>query len=53
MFEIKTPFDTVLQASKCSTVLPQWDNFRMFKWADSIQCPEIMIKQIKELLQVA
>lgn len=34
MFKMKTPFDTVLQSSKCSTVLPQWDNFRLLKLAD-------------------
>ena len=26
MFKMKTPFDTVLQSSKCSTVLPGWDS---------------------------
>jgi len=34
MFKMKKPFDTVLQSSRCSTVIPQWDNFRLLKLAD-------------------
>ena len=31
-FELKTPFDTVLQASKCSNLLPLLDTFRTLDW---------------------
>ena len=32
LFELKTPFDTVLQANKCSNLLPLLDAFRMVNW---------------------
>jgi hypothetical protein len=28
-----------------------WDDFRTFKWVDSIVSPELMLKQAQELLQ--
>jgi len=34
LFELKTPFDTVLQASKCSSLLPLWDVFRTIDWKE-------------------
>ncbi len=35
----------------CSTWRRDWDDFRTFKWADSIDNPELMMKQINELLK--
>jgi hypothetical protein len=31
-------------------LLPRWDDFRTFRWVDSIKCPELIMKQIEELL---
>jgi DNA invertase Pin-like site-specific DNA recombinase len=28
-----------------------WDNFRTLKWIEEIECPELIIKQVEELLQ--
>ena len=30
-----------------------WDDFRTLKWIDSIDCPELMMKQVQELLKSA
>jgi len=36
--------------SKLPDWLPRWDDFRTLKWLDSIKCPELVVKQVKELL---
>ncbi|GAI52914.1 unnamed protein product, partial [marine sediment metagenome] len=30
--------------------LAGWDDFRTLKWVDSVKCPELMLKQVEELL---
>ena len=30
--------------------LPWWDDFRTFKWVDSVKYPEVMAKQVRKLL---
>ena len=47
-FELKTPFNTVLQASKCSNLLPILDAFRMVNWKkirEEIEPFRIMMEQ--------
>jgi len=34
-------------------MFPLWDDFITFKWVDSIKYPEIIGKQVEELLLVA
>jgi hypothetical protein len=29
-----------------------WDDFRTFEWVDSVNSPELMMKQVQKLLQV-
>ena len=48
LFELKTPFDTVLQANKCSTLLPILDAFRTVDWKrirEEIEPFRVMIEQ--------
>ena len=37
----------------CPVWRRRWDDFRTFKWVDSIDSPELMMKQVQELLQSA
>ena len=37
----------------CPVWRRRWDDFRTRKWMDSIDSPELMMKQIQELLQLA
>ena len=46
LFELKTPFDTVLQANKCSTLLAWRDSFRTYEWEKACPAPEVIISQI-------
>jgi len=37
----------------CPVWRRRWDDFRTFKWVDSIDSPELMMKEVQELLQSA
>jgi len=50
VFELKTPFDTVLQASKCSNLLAWRDSFRTYEWEKACPAPEVIITQVRQLL---
>jgi len=51
VFTLKAPFDTVLEANRCSGMLPRWDDFRTFKWIDLVKFPEIVAGQIIKLIK--
>ena len=52
MFTLKKPFDTIVEANRCSNWLAKWDDFRTLKWIDEIKYPELILKEAKELLTV-
>lgn len=37
--------------AKIGKMLPKWNDFRTLKWIKEIDCPELIIKQVKQLLQ--
>jgi hypothetical protein len=37
----------------CSIWRRGWDDFRTLKWINAIDCPELMLKQVQELLQLS
>jgi DNA invertase Pin-like site-specific DNA recombinase/ssDNA-binding Zn-finger/Zn-ribbon topoisomerase 1 len=39
------------KAPKISILLRGWNDFRTLKWVEEIECPELVINQVKELLQ--
>jgi len=41
------------KSPEIAPLLARWDDFRTFKWIDSVKCPELVLKQTKELLAVA
>jgi len=49
----KMNLKTGLKTPVCSTWWKGWDDFRTFKWIDSTDCPELMMKQVKQLLKSA
>ena len=54
-FTLKTPFDTVLKANKCSTLLPLLNTFRTIDWKkvkEEIEPFRVMIEQMQRLLPV-
>ncbi len=36
----------------CPVWRRRWDDFRTFRWLDSIDSPELMMKQVQKLLQL-
>jgi len=52
VFEIKTPFNTVLQANKCSNLLTWQKKFRTFDWINAIGDLETTNKEINHLLSL-
>lgn len=38
--------------SQSPILLAQWDDFRTLRWIDSVKCPELLMKQIRGLLQL-
>lgn len=36
---------------KIGKLLEKWDDFRKLKWINSVDCLELMLKQIKEILK--
>ena len=36
----------------CSIWRREWDEFRTFKWIESLDCPELIMKQVEQLLQI-
>jgi len=49
-FELKTPFNTVLEANKCSNLLAWRDSFRTYEWEKACPVPELIVSQVKQLL---
>ncbi len=47
---LKEPFNTVLKANRCVKMLPRWDGFRTFRWADYIKNIELTLNLAQELL---
>jgi len=37
---------------KMSKLLAKWNDFRTLRWISSIDCPELMLNHVKELLQM-
>jgi len=37
---------------KMSKLLAKWDDFRTLRWISSVDCPELMLNHVKELLQM-
>ena len=33
--------------------LARWDDFRTLKWVDSVKCPELILGQVRQLLQLS
>jgi hypothetical protein len=42
---------TGVKSPICSIWRRAWDDFRTLKWIEEIECPELIIKQVKQLLQ--
>jgi hypothetical protein len=42
---------TGVKSPVCPVWRRAWDDFRTLKWIDEIECPELIIKQVKQLLQ--
>lgn len=53
LYKLKTPFDTVLQASKCSEMLAWQDSFRTFAWEKAFPDPAMVISQTKQLIALS
>lgn len=49
VFELRKPFDMVLQLARCPTVLAWWHSFRTFDWAKALPVPEVTIKHVNYL----
>jgi len=39
--------------TELAEMLARWEDFRTLKWIDEVKCPELMLKQVEELLATA
>ncbi len=47
----KMKLKTGVKSPVCSVWRTKWNDFRTLKWIEEIDCPELIIKQVKQLLQ--
>ena len=50
---VQDPVPSCALVQDSGSRLAQWDDFRTLKWIDEVKCPELVIKQVEELLQTA
>lgn len=51
-FELKNPFDGVLEANSRSNMLVWQDSFRTYRWEEALPNPLLVIQQVHQLLSL-
>jgi hypothetical protein len=50
LFELKKPFDALVKYNKCPEMLAWRDSFRTFDWVKALPVPELVIRNVRQLL---